>query len=432
MRPRLAERSDVSLRAEFHPERSEGSLGFTIVEILISLSVMAIIAGLDVMLLQTGLDSWRYGSERVSIQRAADELMENLLEGGYDGEGIRDAVELKEASLTTIGFVPLWTDRSQRPEPVKNREQKFTLEKQFKPGAPTPVGQIRKPDTLDFVAVPIKFTYGEKRDPKARDDVVQFSDPIPIGSEIKILYTPDGENDPEVVKFFRWDPTAKKVYDSYGGKTKDLIQKEKTILVERCVFLYYDNLNRLIPMTDGESLSSLAIKRATAVKLYLILRHDNTRWELTSFTNVRNVATIGATISEGVELPMPTPNAIKAFSLGDFYHLKKDGVVELVVRTRTHKGWKVRLKFKAAPREEDLILERFQIESPPGKILTSAILEQTIAANEFVSLETLDRTGLYDYDNDEDVNDLVNVTGANPIVTVTRLDFEGASLFIRP
>ena len=150
---------------------SHGNRGFTIVEILISMTVLAIIAGVEVMLLQAGLESWRYGDARVNLQRASDHLMEQLLEGGYDGEGIRDGVELSRGELHVIGFVPLWTDRSHQPDPVRNRDQKFVLERQFKPGAPTPIGQVQKPGSSDFVSVPVKFTYGNNRDPKARDEI---------------------------------------------------------------------------------------------------------------------------------------------------------------------------------------------------------------------------------------------------------------------
>lgn len=406
--------------------------GFTIVELLITMTVLAIIAGIDVVLLETGMESWTYASARVSLQRAGDELMENLLEGGFDGEGIRDGVEMKQAELSAIGFVPLWTDRAHRADPTRNKAQRFTLERQFKAGAPTPIGQVKKPGSADFISAPIKFTYGSGRDPKVPDDVVQFVDPIPLGSEIKILYTPDGEVDPQTVKIFRWDPELKRVYESYAGKTTDIIRRDQEVKVERCAFLYYDNLNRLIPMEKDGSLSKLAVRRATAVKLYILLTEKGEFKELTSFTNVRNVTTIGATITEGAQLPMPSPTQIQAFSIGDFYGFKKEGVVELLIRTASKEKWKIRLKFKRAAKEEDLILERFQMESPPRKVLTSAILEQTIAANEFVSLQALDRSGLYDYDDDEDVVDLVALVGKNPTVTVTRLDFEGASLFIRP
>ncbi|MBI3333592.1 MAG: hypothetical protein HYZ93_05835 [Candidatus Omnitrophica bacterium] len=55
-----------------------------------------------------------------------------------------------------------------------------------------------------------------------------------------------------------------------------------------------------------------------------------------------------------------------------------------------------------------------------------------MSSHEFVNLQTIDRTGLYDYDDDEGIKDLVDVAGDNPTLTVSRLDFEGASVFIRP
>lgn len=406
-------------------------LGVTFVELIVSIAVLSIIAGIDVALLRTGLEAWTYGSTRLALQRVGEKVMSELLEGGVEGDGIQDGVELKEAGLTSVGFVPLWTDRSHEPDRTRNREQKFILARQFKPGASTPIAQAKPPGAEAFETYPVRFYYGDSRDPKRPDDVVQVSKPIPEGAELKFLYTPDAENDPEVIKYFRWDPATRRVYATYAGSTQDLLKDYDGVRITRCAFLYYDNLNRLIPMPESR-LSSLSVKRATAVKIYLVLERGEEFKEMTSFTNIRNVSTIGATVSEGAQLPMPTPDKVKAFSIGDFYGLKREGIVELVVRTPRHKGLKIWLKFKAAASESDLLLERFRMESPPGKILTSAILEQTIAANEFVSLLTLDRTGLYDYDDDEDIKDIVEVTGPNPVVTVERLDFEGASLFIRP
>ena len=406
--------------------------GFTLVEVLVSMSVLAIIAGVEVVLLQAGSESWSHASHRIVLQRSADDLIGNIFEGGYGGEGIRDAVEIRGGGLNYIEFVPLWTDHSHHPDAVRNKDQQFILEKQFKPGAQTPIGQIRRADSKDYVTVPIKFFYGNGRDPKAPDDQVEFLDPIPSGAQMKLLYTPDAEVDTSVIKIFRWDPSSKKVFESYMDKTREVLQHEDNISVERCAFLYFDNLNRLIPLSSGEALSPLSIKRVTAVKLYIMLKNGDELKEVTSFTSIRNVTTVGATISEGSELPLPTHNKIKAFSISDFYGLKKNGIVELLVHTKTNKRWKVRMVFRKGEKEGDLILERFQMESPPGKILTSAVLNQPTVHGEFVSILSLDRTGLYDYGKDEGASGEINISGGSPTVTVTRLDFEGASLFLRP
>ena len=411
---------------------NRNSVGFTLIEVIVSVSILTLIAGVDVLLLETGMDAWNYASARINLQEASDDLISTIFEGGFNGGGIRDAIDVKEGGVVSIRFVPLWIDTSHHPDAVRNREQKFILERQFKPGAATPIAEVKLPGADDFRTVPIKFFYGPSRDPKAPDDVLQFLDPIPPESQIKILYTPDGESDPEVIKVFRWDPASQHVYESYAGKTKDILQHSDSVKIERFAFLYFDNLNRLVPLGGGDVLSSLGLRRAKAVKLYMLLRRGNEWKEETSFTNIRNVETIGATIAEGSELPMPSHYKIKAFSIGDFYGMKKDGIVELLVRTNTHKGWKVRLVFKKAPKSDDLVLQKFQMEAPPGKILTSGILNQTIAKNEFVNILTLDRTGLYDYGQDEGVSGELVISGRNPTVTVMRLDFEGASLFIRP
>lgn len=410
-----------------------GELGMTLIELLIGMTVLAVLAGVEILLLNTGLEAWAYSNSRVELQRASNQLMEILLEGGYEGEGIRDGVELSQAGPSSIGFVPLWTDRTHTPDPVRNKAQKFILERQFKPSGPTPIGQVRPAETLDFLGVPVKLRYGSSRDPRALDDEIQFTEPIPPQAEVRVMYTPDSENDTSVIKFFRWDKEQKKIYETYAGKTRDLLAQEPSVAVERCAFLYYDNLNRLIPSGgEDEPLSTLNLRRVTAVKLYLLLSRGEERRELTSFTNVRNVATIGATVTEGAQLPMPAPAAIRAFSIGDLYGLKRGGVVELLVTGQGNKEWLVRLQFKAAEREDDLILERFQIESPRKKIVTSAILEQTISASEFISLLTIDRSGLYDYDDDKDLRDLIEFPEGPNTLTVVRLDFEGASIFVRP
>lgn len=409
---------------------SVNSKGLTLIELLVALAIMGILGGVNAAVLNAGFDAWNYASLRLAIQQVSTELMEVILEGGFDAEGIKDAVELREASMTALSCVPLWTDQSHVPNPITNKAQQFTLEKQFKSGSIAPIGQIRKPDDTEWISVPIAFAYGAGADPKRPDDVVTFTEPIPPGAAIRILYAPDAEAHPESQLRFSWSQSDKQIYRSYGGETAPALARMQGVAVERLAFLYYDNLNRLLPL--GQTYTPAELRRITGVKLYVLLTRGEEWNELTSFTNVRNAQTIGATIAKGSVLPLPLPKAIKAFSLGDFSLLKDDGIVELVVKTGTRARWLVQVVFKKGAQADSFVLHRFQMEAPPGTIRTSAILDQPLAQGEFVNLLGLDRSGLYDYDDDQDLQDTVQIKGDNPTVEVTQCDFGTASLFIRP
>jgi len=391
---------------------------------------MGILGGVNAAVLKAGFESWEHNYTRLAVQGVANELMEILLEGGIDAEGLRDAVELRDAGLTGISFVTLWTDRSHVPNRLTNKAQTFTLEKQFKAGAVVPVGQVRETGKEDWVSVPVTFAYGTGDDPKRPDDVVTFPDPIPDGASLKLIYTPDAGVHPEVQLRFSWNPDEGQVYRSYGGVTQPVLRHMQGVRVERAAFLYYDNLNRLLPL--GQSYSLAEVRRITGTKIYLLLTKRDQWKELTSFTNIRNVQTIGATITRGSILPLPAPKDIKAFSLGDFYGLQGDGIIELVIHVDQRPRLKMQLTFHTAEGSDRLLLHQFQIEAPPETLRTSAILNQALSQNEFVNLLSLDRTGLYDYDYDMDIKDQLVIKGHQHVVEVTRCDFSVVSLFIRP
>ena len=400
------------------------------VELLISLAVLGILAGVNAQVLFASLDAWNHSQSRLDLQQVSNDMMGFMLDGGFEDSGLRDAVELREAALLSVTLVPLWIDRSHVPDPLRNKTQRFVLEKQFKAGAMVPIGQVRLLDSDEWTSVPVRFEAGAGTDPKHPDDAVTFTNPIPPGSSIRLLYTPDAQANPEAVMRFWFDPQQKQVFRSYAGSTRPVSRRMNGVRVEKLAFLYYDNFNQLFPL--DKSYSAAELRRVTGAKVYLSLRKGKEWKELTSFTNIRNVQTIGVTVSKGVTLPLPDPRLIKAMSLGDFSVLKKEAVVDLEIRSGGRSRWKIRLEFKPAGRESEIILHRFQIEAPKGTSRTSAILDQTISRNEFVNLLVIDRTGLFDYDDDPDIRDAVQLTEPGNSLVVTRCDFDIAAMFIRP
>jgi prepilin-type N-terminal cleavage/methylation domain-containing protein len=407
-----------------------GRRGVTLIELLVSLTVMGIIAGVNVAVLSAGLDSWGHIQRRLALQQVSDETMRILLEGGFEEQGLRDAVELKEARVGEVAFVPLWVDRSHRPDMTRNRAQRFLLEKQFKSGSSVPVGQARPLDSEDWQNVPILFEEGSGLDPSKPDDTVTFAKPIPVGSTIRIIYTPDALVHPEAMMRFKFNPQTKQISRSYAGQTAVIPKRPQGVEVERLAFIYFDNLNRPLPLQRDYTASEL--RRITGIKIQLAAFKSQEKKESTSFTNVRNVQTLGVTVTEGAVVPVSGPQAIRAFSLGDLSGLTREGIVELAVRSDGRLRWKIRLEFKPDADPRRVILERFEIQAPPGQVRASGILHQTISRTEFVDLLSIDRTGLFDYDDDEDLADSVVVLEGPNSVEVIRCDFEVASLFIRP
>ncbi len=405
--------------------------GVTLVELLVSLAVLGIIGGVNGAILSAGLDSWSHIQQQLSLQQVSDETMGMLMEGGFDEQGLRDAVELKEARTEQMAFVPLWIDLSHKPNPILNKGQRFILEKQFKTGAAIPVGQVRLPESDEWQTVPVAFESSPGLDPKHPDDAVTFLNPIPLGSAIRVIYTPDASVHPETVMAFRFDPESKKIFRSYSGKTEMIPKRLQGVETDRLAFLYYDNLNRLLP--SNRSPGSSELRRITGVKVYLAFSKNQERRESTSFTNVRNVQTLGVTISKGSVVPISGPQAVRAFSMGDLSGLtKREGTVELAVKSQGRFRWKIRLQFRAGEDSSRLVLERFEIQAPIGQIRTSGIVNQPVSRSEFVDLMSIDRTGLFDYDDDEDISDTIVVPEGPNFLEVTECDFETAALFIRP
>ena len=149
--------------------------------------------------------------------------------------------------------------------------------------------------------------------------------------------------------------------------------------------------------------------------------------------NIRNTQGVGVSIIEGSVVPMPSSVRIRALSLGNFFGRKKEGLVRLIIKPKNYRELVIQLKIIPDPSSsERLKVERFQMESPRGKTLVSGFINQTFMDTEFINLLTLDRSGFYDYNDDEGVGDFYIAEEEPVFLEVERLDFAGASLFVKP
>ena len=406
---------------------------FTLIEVVLSIAIIAVLGGIVSLLTASILDSWQYSQTRLELQKASSDIMNELIQGGFEATGIRDAADFISCGPDNMIFLPLWVDDSHKPDLVSNKKQEFTLNRQFKVGSSLPLAQVQKKDSTDWVTAQVKFTYGESNLKGKLDDKAQVLDPIPYGAKIKFTFTPDPAFYSDTQKSFSWNEGDKHIYKTYQGQTEDLLKTMPKVKVESLRFIYYDNLNQEVPIVSGDYLSQAQVKRTTAVKVYLLLSRKGDWRESVSYVNIRNTSGVGASIVEGSVLPLPSSARIKAFSIGNFFERKKDGIVRLIIKPKNYSDLVIQLKIIPDPSSsERLKVEKFQIESPPGRILASSFLQQTFMNTEFVNLMTLDRSGFYDYDDDETVGDFYIAEEEPIILEVERLDFSGASLFIKP
>jgi hypothetical protein len=360
--------------------------------------------------------------------------MNELIQGGFEATGIRDAADFISCGADTVTFLPLWVDDSHTPSAMANKEQKFILNRQFKAGSPVPLAQYQMPDSMDWFTASVKFQYGEGNKPENLDDIIKVTDPIQDRTKIKFTFTPDPAYQSNVQKSFVYNQSDKHIYKTYKDQMQDMLRTMPGVKVERLHFIYYDNLNQeILPASEGNYLSKEQIKQTTAVKIYLLLSKKDDWREATSYVNVRNIASVGMSIIEGSIVPLPSSTRMKAFSIGNFYGRKKEGIIRLLIKPADYRDIAIQLKIVPdASGPERMKVEKFQIESPPGKVLASSFINQTFTAAEFVNLMALDRTGFYDYDDDEGVDDFYLATQEPVFLEVERLDFAGASLFLKP
>jgi len=406
--------------------------GFTLIEIMVSVAISVVITGTIALVLQSGMEAWRYGQERLAAQKVFSDVMDLLTEGGYDEDGIKDATEIVRAGPHSFTFVSLWRDDSQRPDPRVNPEQRFTMNRQYKAGSSLPLGQIRKRGTYDWKSVPVKFYYGEGNDPADPDDQVVFVDTIPPIHDVRILFKPDALADPTVAKTFSWEEGDQRIYSTFDGKTTDMLKHDKTTKIEYLKFIYYDGLNQLVEVPAGETtLPQKDLNRVTAVKVYLRVRKGPEVKEQTSFINIRSTLGGGIAITEGTVIPMPNSQDIRAFYIGNFQGVKGPATLELDVEPKMGTIWRVRLDLAPAGKE-DMVLTNFSIQYPPGTPVFSDRPYKRFSARDSLNLLTIDRSGRYDYDDDEDMRDFVNVRGEGVFLTIRRMDMDGANIYIKP
>lgn len=415
-------------------ERGLSLTGLTLIELLVVLVLAVIVMGVVTLVLREGLGAWKIGEGQVTLQRQTQRIMEEIIEGTDKSVGIREALEVIEATDVSLGLIPLWVDLY--PNYMGDDKGEFILSKEFKPGGSVPLGQIRTPQGKSFISVPVVFIYGETGDFDS-SAAVKFINPIPAGSDVRILFYPDASVDYSVIMRYYWDKELNRIFRTYKGETQDIIKRDKKLKVTDFKFSYYDNLNNLlVPVygTDVERAPDISRETSgrsslSAIGIEFVVEKDLVKRELSSFVSIRglggNLGT-GLALSETTEIEIPDSRNIRTLVLDNIHGIKNNDRLEIEIGTSTGRIWKISIEFGII--EEKPYVLSFNVEYPKGTIVYSNTRQRPVGGG--LNLLKIGND-YYDYDNDANVKDSVNIEG-EAILKVVKMDVDAAAVFVRP
>lgn len=395
--------------------------GLTLIELLISLVIASLIAAAIYFTLNTALESWGYSRDQLSLQKVVSETMDEVVNGGWQVYGIKDGLEVISAGSGRIEFTPPWTDDTHT---VAGKEFIYTLNRKLKPGTAPPIGEIKLPEADQYQSVPVENL--ELEDASVSQVRLKFA--APPGSQLRFTYHPDNKANPDVIKVIWYDAKDQQVYteDTFGRRS--ISANSLGVKITGLRFSYYDNTNKLI--IDQESVDENDLVAITGVEVQMEAQLGQYKDSLVSFTNLRNAPLRSGYLAlrEGMRILIPDSRNINTFLLTNISGVSSGDELQIEATPDAGKAWRLNIKFSRIGSSKPTI-ESYAIEYPAHHPVYTEFPKSSIDLG--LDFLTLGGNGLYDYDDDKDIEDSVILEG-KVILEVKKMDIEGAALFIRP
>ncbi len=414
--------------------------GFTLIELLMTISITTILTGVIVLMLKTSLDAYSFSQQEVLLEKALDDCLGEISGGGFESYGVKDPLEILDVTPTSITFVPVWVDDSQLLKPEHEQsdllnKNPFILNRPFKAGSFLPITEIstirqaQETKGQRWKTVPITLKPSQLKDPQKPDDQVFLKGPVDPSSKIRIIFHPDATNFPDCAMTIKWEDN--KITRTYQGKTETIPKYNiPGVTLTGFNLQYFDNTN-----TQVEPKKEL-ISDITAVRISLKVSlgdktKGGTQTDKNGFTfiNIRNTRTTGSglIIRQGTRIKIPDPKHIRVFSLASVTGIKEGAIIELEARPKVGNIWKISIESGFDGKTP--ILKKYSIDYPSGTTVYAETINLTTDLP--LNFMNLGRNSRYGYGFDKDGHHVVDLEGDVELV-VTRMDVDGAALFIRP
>ncbi len=395
--------------------------GFTLIELLVSIVLIVIISSAVYFAVTGALDSWDYCKDQLSLQKVLTETMDSVISGSSSSWGLKDSLEIVSAGRTRMEFVPPWLDDTHT---VASREFIYTLNRKLKAGAPVPIGEVRMPDQDNWRLVPVNVVPLENSDTSQ----VMLGLSMPEGGDLRFIYHPDWAREPDTTKKVFWDSKTMEMMLDTGDHVESISKNFFGVEIIKVNFKYFTTNNELV--TDREWVPEEDLQIITGVEVEMEARRGTQTQKLTRFVNLRNapMRTGYLTLRRGMRIPIPDSKHVKTLMITNLSGIANNDVLQLEALPRTGQAWRVTIEFERIGSGKPLI-KKIDVESPIGRSIYTDYPKVTTDLG--VNLMLLGQDGLFDYDDDEDVDDMVMLEG-DVILYVNEMSIEGAGLFVRP
>lgn len=395
--------------------------GFTLMELMISIAILSVIGGSMFFAMSGAFDSWEYCRDHLSIQKVLSETMDRVTAGSFRSYGLKDSLEILEASAGEVEFVPPWIDASHTVSGTKDFI--YTLNRRLKPGAPSPIGEVRLAESTAWKLVPVKVIDTEEDD----KTLVQVGLSMPEGSALRFNFHPDAKTEIDVARKIYRDPKTNSILLEKGGDVENVSKNIFGVEITGLTFKYFNNANA--QLSNG-SLEFAERQTVTGVEVTVEAKLGDRTQKLTTFVNLRNAPMRTGYVSLVRDMCVPIPDSanVKTLLVTNLSGVKSGSVLTLEAIPRAGKSWRARFDFERTG-SLNPILKRVSVEYPlQHEVLSDYPRTGTDLG---INLLLLGSGGLYDYDDDSEVDDIAKLEG-DVALCVTGMTIKGAGLFVRP
>ena len=398
-----------------------GIRGITLIELLISIAITVVIAGAIYLSLNAALDSWGFSKDRLALQKVLNDVTEEITNGIAERYGVRDGLEITVAGTNRIEFVPPWIDDTHT---AREREFVYTLDKRLKPGASLPITEVKLPEA-DSYMLTRSLLHDQK---ESMTTQLSLGQAVTVGSQLRFVYHPDPEYAPDTVKRIWWDEEEEHIFTEYVGEEENISKNPFGVKISELRLRYFDNLN--YPVTEYDWVDQEDLISITGVEVFVTAELAGSKSSLISFTTLRNAPMRSGFIplKEGMKIHIPDSHHIYILQLDNIMGVDNEDVIIFEARPERGKRWRLEILFSRTGFAQPKV-RRFVVEYPSGNKVFEAFPNMSTKAG--IDLFLMEASGLYDYDDDQDVEDIVLLEG-DVTLEVVEMDISGCSLFVKP